>query len=327
MHPVLFELPLPRLHVPLGLALGVIAVLGVVLAGLALFRRSLELVAIGVTAAFAGLSGALALQGSVLVVAPVAVPSFGALLALSLGLGGWLTLRAALRSGLDRESALGACVAAATVGVLGARLAYAALHAREVGEWSRILAFRDGGLAAYGGLFAGLAAAFWGLGRRRAPFFVWLDAAAPAFALGVLLTRVGCWLEGCDFGRLLAPSAPGWLRALGSFPAGSRAWVEQVLAQELSASASAALAVHPTELYEALGAALLAGLTLLARRRQRAAGQVGLTCLLGYALLRLAVDAFRETSADVWAARAIALLAVIAVVASWPRLTPASRSA
>ncbi|HEY3495474.1 MAG TPA: prolipoprotein diacylglyceryl transferase family protein [Polyangiaceae bacterium] len=327
MHPVLFELPLPRLHVPLGFALAALAVLGVVLGGLGARRRSLDLTLIGVVAALGGLFGAVAYRDRVLALGPIAVPSFGALLALSLGLGTVLALRAATRSGLDRERALAACIAAACAGVLGARLAYAALHPRELGEWARLLAFRDGGLVAYGGLVAGLGAAWLALGRKRTELLLWLDAVAPGFPLGVLLTRIGCWLEGCDFGRLLAAGAPGWLRALGSFPSGSRAWVEQVLAQKLSAAAPVALPVHPTELYEALGGALLAGLVLALRRRQRAAGHAGLVALAGYAIVRLVVDLFRDGSAEVWAARVLALFAGIAAVVLWPRLTPASRSA
>src|SRR5688572_9839259 len=122
MHPVLFELPLPRLHVPLGLALGMIAVLGALLLGFGVRRRSRDFVLFGVAAAAGGLAGAFAWRGSVLAVAPIAVPSFGALLALSLALGTILTLRSLLHSGLERERAFATCIAAATAGVLGARL-------------------------------------------------------------------------------------------------------------------------------------------------------------------------------------------------------------
>ena len=33
-----------------------------------------------------------------------------------------------------------------------------------------------------------------------------------------MLTRVGCYLYGCDYGRPLEDSAPSWLSAAGTFP-------------------------------------------------------------------------------------------------------------
>jgi phosphatidylglycerol---prolipoprotein diacylglyceryl transferase len=327
MHPVLFELPLPVLRLPLGAALGVVTLFGLLLAGFAWQRRSLDLALTGVVASAFGLFGAVAFRDRVLVSASLPVPAFGALLALALGVGAVSTLREAARSGLEREHAATACVAAGVGGVLGARLGFVLLHPRELDGFASVFAFQDGGLVGWAGLLFGIGAAWLALGRSAARLATWLDAAAPAFGFGVFATRVGCWLEGCDFGRPLTAEAPGVLRALGTFPAGSRAWVEQVIAQRVSASSASALAVHPAELYEAFGGVLLGVLAIVLRARTQTRGVSALACLLGYAAVRVVVDLFRDVSADVWAARVVALLLAAAAAALRLRFTPASRSA
>jgi phosphatidylglycerol:prolipoprotein diacylglycerol transferase len=153
----------------------------------------------------------------------------------------------------------------------------------------------------------------------------WLDAAAPGFVLGVAVTRVGCWLEGCDFGRNWS-APPAWFARLGTFPAGSRAWLEQVIEGELSASAAHALPVHPAQLYEAAGAIGLLAIVLFARGRKRRAGQLALISLGGYWVLRVAVDTWRTVSPEVWAARVFAI-AVIAAALYFARSRPATPTA
>jgi phosphatidylglycerol---prolipoprotein diacylglyceryl transferase len=327
MHPVLFELPLPRLTLPLGLALGLLALFGLALAALGFGRRERELTLVGLLGGGLAFVFALRLRGARLALDALPVPAFGALLALSLAGGAFLTARFAARAGLAKERTRAACVAACAAGVLGARAAYALLHPRELAEIARVFAFQDGGLVGYGGLVCGIGAAWLALDKRTDQFVAFLDAASPALGFGVLFTRIGCWLEGCDYGRPLGGAAPGWLARLGTFPAGSRAWVEQVVLQRISPAAPAALPVHPTELYEAFGGALLVAVALATRRRQRAHGQAALACLASFALLRVAVDVFREPSVEVWAARVLALLSALLVVVSWPRLIPVSRPA
>ena len=43
----------------------------------------------------------------------------------------------------------------------------------------------------------------------------WADVVVPSLASGLLITRIGCYLYGCDFGTRLAKTSPGWLQKLG----------------------------------------------------------------------------------------------------------------
>jgi len=238
------------------------------------------------------------------------VPAFGALLALAFGVGLVLTLRAARRAGLEGEVVLGACLVALFAGVLGARGGFVVLHARELASFSEAFSLRNGGLSGTVGLVTGVAALAFEARRRRVSWRRLFDCAAPAFALGVVLARLGCWLDGCDFGRRLPVGAPAWLARLGSFPVGSPAFVEQVVARELPADALRALAVHPSELYESVAALALVAVALGLARRAPAAGFTALAVLLLYGAARVAVDCTRVTSADVWGARVVFAVAL-----------------
>jgi len=311
MHPLLFRIPLPAWRIPLGPVLACLAVLAGIAAFLSWRRRSSWDAAFGplVLVAAAGLA-ALFLRQHVVVLAPLEVRAFGALLALSLGAGALLTQRLAERGGLDRGGSATACIEAALFGILGARLAFVALHPAGLESLTRLFAFHDGGLLAHGALAGGAVAGYLAARRKHLPPLAWLDAASPGLALGITLTRLGCYLEGCDFGRVLGPSAPGLVARLGTFPAESRAWVEQVVEQAIPATARTSLPVHPAELYEAGGGALLLLLVLAVRRRQTHEGVTALMVLAGYAVLRALVDLSREPSSEVWLGRAVALGAV-----------------
>jgi phosphatidylglycerol:prolipoprotein diacylglycerol transferase len=313
MRPLLFEIPLPVARLSLWPALVGVALVVAVLAFLAFRKAPAEerrglVVPAAVVASL--LVAAFVLGDRALVVGSIEVGGFGAMLALSLGVGAWLTQRAAERRGLPREASATVCVVAGVGGIVGARVGYALLHPSELASPFGVLAFFDGGLVAHGALSFGAVTAFVAARRLALPPLAWLDAASPGLALGVVFTRFGCWLEGCDFGRLMGIGAPRFLATLGTFPAGSPAWVEQVTTQAISASSPVALPVHPSELYELVAGALLVGLALAVERRKPRAGAPALAVLAGYAVLRVLVDLTRPASREVWLGRAVVLLGV-----------------
>lgn len=119
---------------------------------------------------------------------------------------------------------------------------------------------RRGGLSGIGAVL-GAFVALWGACRlNRVRFLAVADLMAPGVALMSGLTRIGCYLFGCDFGVPLSAGAPGWLKRAGTFPhwaegtleggSGSPAWVQHVKERGLSISSDHSLPVHPTQLYE-----------------------------------------------------------------------------
>jgi phosphatidylglycerol---prolipoprotein diacylglyceryl transferase len=243
------------------------------------------------------------------------VSAFGALFALAAVIGVVSTARLAARAGLSSPGAQAAALSAVLSGVLGARLGYVLLHLGEMTSVGQAFSLRAGGLSGPAGLVFGALAFAWVGRRRRLPLPQLFDAAAPGFAAAVCVARLGCWLEGCDFGRSLPAAAPGWLARLGTFPRESPAWTEQVLGGALVPSAGASLPVHPSELYESVAGLVLLAFSLVLARRQRVAGTTALAVMFGYFALRVLVDESKPPSAEAWLARAVLVLLVMLAVA------------
>lgn len=203
---------------------------------------------------------------------PISVATFGLLLALGIGAAVVVTGRLSERAGLDRALGADALFACCIVALVFSRVTYV-VASPQVESLRTVLALGSGGLSGYGALFGAALGASVVLSRRGAPLLPWFDAAVPGVLLAVALGRLGCYLEGCDFGVPLTAVAPPWLKRLGSFPQHG--------------------SVHPTQLYEGAGALALAVLSAAARSAQRAHGQLLLGAVLGYAALRFSVEGWR----------------------------------
>ncbi|HEY1536855.1 MAG TPA: prolipoprotein diacylglyceryl transferase [Polyangiaceae bacterium] len=305
MHPVLFKIPLPAWALPLGPTLFVLAGLGFLLALYGQRRGALDLLVIGLMAVVSGLVGGFLFRGQHFLLESLPIYSYGAMLCASIVVGWFLTLRLGERDGLPRELLANCYFVTAIAALIGARVLYVLTNLEEFHDFLDMLAVRRGGLVAYGGFLGGFAGSWWYLRRRGFGLLPWADVAAPSLASGLMLTRIGCYLFGCDFGTPLGANAPVWLKRLGTFPrwpndvldgAGSPAWLQHVDLRGLSVSAQASLPVHPTELYESLAGALLLVLSWQLRKASRFRGEVFLAFTFGYGYLRFLLEIVRDDS-------------------------------
>ncbi|HEX3481480.1 MAG TPA: prolipoprotein diacylglyceryl transferase family protein [Kofleriaceae bacterium] len=146
---------------------------------------------------------------------------------------------------------------------------------------------RWAGMTSFWGFFAGgcaIAAACraHGVAVRR-----FADLAVAPLGIALMLARIGCFLAGCDYGKV---SALPWAVR---FPAHSPAWQDHVATGLVPIDRTESLAVHPTELYEAgLGLALVVLALGLARRR-RDDGRVFLIAAAVYAIGRIGIEELR----------------------------------
>jgi phosphatidylglycerol:prolipoprotein diacylglycerol transferase len=114
------------------------------------------------------------------------------------------------------------------------------------------------------------------LRRKRISFLKVADICAPSIALGIFLTRIGCFLSGCCFG------SPTGCPLGVSFPADSPAGFLYP-----------GSAVHPAQLYSSFyGIAIFLLLVLFDRRRLRDGFLFALLCIL-YGAARFTIDFFR----------------------------------
>lgn len=235
---------------------------------------------------------------------PQPIFAYGLMLSLSI-LAGWLlTVRlAARRDGLPEDAVSTACLLAALAGLLGGRLLYVAVNPMLLEEGgTRWYQLTSGGSMAFGGFFAGLLAVAVYARLKGLPLAALADAAAPGLALGTALTRVGCYLYGCDFGTVLPEGAPSWLKRLGTFPRwsgedglhGSPALFHHQDRFIVEQGAAASAPVHPTQLYDALFALALFGLSLALLRRRAFRGQVIAVTGAVYAVGRYLLEHLRD---------------------------------
>jgi phosphatidylglycerol:prolipoprotein diacylglycerol transferase len=213
--------------------------------------------------------------------------------------------------GYNREL-LASCFTWTAVGAIaGARLLYILTNLDSYDSLGSWFDLRSGGLVAYGGFLGGFvtALAFWRI--KKIPLLPFADIAVPTLASGLMLTRVGCYLYGCDYGRPLQESAPGWLQSAGTFPKwDSEAYPSFACDQTINGSPAyqhhlqeypdlmvdrlSSLAVHPTQIYESVAGLLLFifATWLLMHRRFR--GQVLVVVAGLYGLWRFLIEYLRD---------------------------------
>src|SRR6185312_15437238 len=185
-------------------------------------------------------------------------------------------------------------------GLCGSRLTYGVVNARNFfhacvdggGPWWRdctsLLHFWEGGLVFYGGVAAAGGAAFVFARRQGWSFGDVGDLAAPALAIGHAFGRLGCFAAGCCFGKETTS------RLGMSFPRDSVAFEMLRRSGAIPLGAGETPPLHPTQLYEAAGEAVIfAALMALAPRLRRRPGALVTTYLALYAALRFLIEMFR----------------------------------
>jgi phosphatidylglycerol:prolipoprotein diacylglycerol transferase len=230
--------------------------------------------------------------------------TYGLLLAVSFLLGLYLMATLAERDGLDKKKVydLGLWVLAASL--IGSKLLMV------VTEWDYYRQFpgqifsldflRSGGVF-YGGFLGAVIASVVVTRIYQLPWWPTADVFAPGIALGQAIGRLGCFSAGCCWGR---PTDQAWgvhFSERGHEVTGVPTLVEhiadpaqrQLWADKLG-SASAALHLHPTQLYEVAATSAILLTLLWLRRRRQFSGQIILTYAALYAVARFIIEFWRD---------------------------------
>jgi phosphatidylglycerol:prolipoprotein diacylglycerol transferase len=230
----------------------------------------------------------------------IAISTYGLLVTAGLAIGIWVAEREGRRRGLDSSRVLDLAFWTIVAGLLGSRLAYGAVNARAFwracadgpGPWwhdcTGLFRLWEGGLVFYGGLLAAAGAAYLFARWQGWSFGTVGDLGAPALAIGHMFGRLGCFAAGCCFGKETT-----W-RVGVPFPHGSVAFDVLGRAGAIPAGAGETPPLHPTQLYEAAGEAVIfAVLCAASPRLRRRPGAVLALYLALYAALRFVVEIFR----------------------------------
>ncbi len=209
----------------------------------------------------------------------ITIYTYGFMVALAFLVGMFWISHESKRVGQSPARAMDLAFYVIVAAIVGSRILHIAVSERERFLSNPLIIFRiwEGGLVFYGGLIGALLVSVWYMRRHKLPLWIYCDIFAPAIALGHVFGRLGCFMAGCCFGRLVGH--PAWYAT--TFPANP------------SSFAPTGLPLYPTQLMEAAGELVVFFILFFMRKKKSFDGQLIATYLILYAILRAAVEYFR----------------------------------
>lgn len=212
------------------------------------------------------------------------IHSYGFMLALSFLTGIWFSSIRAKKRGLNPEVIADMGFWIILSAIMGSRLYYVILHFEEFkGNLISIFnPFQDGaigigGLVMLGGFIGAIIAGVLYFKLKKLKFLPYADAVAPSVGFGIMLTRIGCFLNGCCYG------APYTGSCAIHFPHESPAGYYQEYMHTSS--------LFPSQLLESAGGLIIALIVLyVGSRKNIFTGLQFYLVGLFYAVLRFFVD-------------------------------------
>lgn len=194
----------------------------------------------------------------ILKLGPLEITGYGIMMMVGFLMGGWLITLELRRRGLYEEYAADITVAAVIGGIIGAKLWYVVLNGGSL--------FSRGGLVWYGGFIGGALAVILNGRRLRVPLRWTLHLTAPALAAAYALGRIGCFIVNDDYGH--PTDLPWGVKFPQGLPPSTAQQMQETfgIAVPPGTDPSTVLAVHPTQLYEAV--LMLAAFAVLWRLRK-----------------------------------------------------------
>ena len=223
------------------------------------------------------------------------------MLVLGILTGAIVTLREARRKGMGIDPILDVIPWAMIGGLVGARV----FHILDFWEYyaanpGQIISLQLSGLAIYGGLVGGLVAVAGYAAWKKLSFWRLADVAAVGLPLGQAVGRVGCLINGCNYG---VPTGLPW-GVVWTNP-GAMAPINDV-------------ARHPAQAYEALLSLAVFGLVWMLRKRFKTDGVLFLVYMVAYSLGRFPISFVREDTIALFGLRQAQVVGLAVIVLAVP---------
>ena len=232
-------------------------------------------------------------------IGPISLHSYGLMLALGFLITLHLARRECAREGLNAEVISDMGFWGLLVGLAGTRILHMIMyreyyHLDDPLGW---IAVWRGGLVFQGAILA-IPLCYWYLRRHGIPFWKTADIAFTYFPLGHALGRIGCFLNGCCYGkRTDMPWGIPFRRVpwdTAQSVVGSPPFEDHCLRYGLSLNEHWSFPVHPTQLYSALGLVSIFLIMLYLRKKwQPFTGYALPVYFVLYGILRFIVEFFR----------------------------------
>lgn len=210
--------------------------------------------------------------GPIGLIGPITIYSYGVMLALAFGVGIYLARERARSAGISSKVIMDLSVYILLASIVGARLLYVLTNLDEYREQPLTAIFSRYGFVFYGGLIFAIIVSIWYLRRQKLPVWQIADVLAPSIPIGQAIGRIGCFLNGCCYGK---PTTLPWgVRVPGRDPL------------DLTP-------LHPTQGYEAIGDLIIFSILTCLWKRRKFEGQIFLMYLMLYSILRFVIEMYR----------------------------------
>lgn len=133
-------------------------------------------------------------------IGPLTIYGYGLMIAVGILAAYLNTERLAKKSGLSPDPVFNILLIGVGFGLVGAKLLYYITIFDEIVKDPKLLLDFGNGFVVYGGVIAGIVAAFLYCKKKNLVFLRYLDCAAPSIALAQGFGRIGCLLAGCCYG-------------------------------------------------------------------------------------------------------------------------------
>lgn len=201
-------------------------------------------------------------------IGPFTIYSYGLMLVLAFFVSTYLARRQAVKVHIDPDKIFNLCFYIFIAGIIGSRVFYVVSNYPYYLKYPfEIIMLQRGGLAIFGGIIFGFIFAWLFIRVNKMDLLATLDLLAPFIALGQAIGRIGCFLNGCCYGKA---SAFGIY-----FPISGQVLI-------------------PTQLYSSLLMFLIFFILRFMQERNHLSGQILYCYLFFYSIKRFCIEFFRN---------------------------------
>jgi phosphatidylglycerol:prolipoprotein diacylglycerol transferase len=209
-------------------------------------------------------------------IGPLTIHTYGFLIAMGFLIGLMLAILQAKKEGISSDKIMDLSFNILLAAVIGSRLLFILINlGHYIDNPLDIFKIWEGGLVFYGGVMLAVPTAIWYVKKNGLDVWRTADIFAPPIAIGHVFGRLGCLAAGCCYGKTAA-----------SLPWG-------IIFTDPDCLAPINVLLHPTQIYESAGEFVNFLILITLRRYKSFNGQLFMTYLLLYSVLRFIVEFFR----------------------------------
>lgn len=208
---------------------------------------------------------------------------YGVMLALAFLAGLFYAVRTAKKESINPDYIYDLAIWIMASAMIGARILFVLSDPSYFWEHPAEIIFSRSGFSSYGGYILATIVGLWFARQRKIPMWKLADVIVPAVCLGEAIGRIGCFLNGCCYGRVCNVEFVPWAV---KFPYLDGAKIDNPLYR------------HPTQIYQSIFALLIFGLLVSSNKRKKFDGETFWLYLIIASAVRFIIDIYREPGQD-----------------------------